>query len=171
VFKLTPRQGGWTETVLHSFDRDGTDGILPQGGVVFDASGNLYGTTNAGGTYTDGTVFELTPAQVGGWTEKVLHSFNLDGTDGALPAAGPIFDAHGNLYGTTNGGGTYILGTVFELTRTEGGNWTEKVLHSFGNGTDGASPCAGVIFNGGNLYGTTTSGGTHNQGTVFEFQP
>ena len=84
-----------------------------------------------------GTVFELTPAAGGGWTEKVLHSFG-NGTDGADPYAGLIFDAAGNLYGTTDEGGTYNHGTVFELTPAGGGGWTEKVLHSFGNGTDGA---------------------------------
>ncbi len=85
-----------------------------------------------GGTYGDGTVFELTPTGGGGWTEKVLYSFG-NTTDGAIPVAGLIFDAAGNLYGTTIEGGTHGDGTVFELTPTGGGGWTEKVLHSFGN--------------------------------------
>ena len=112
-------------------------------GLVFDAVGNLYGTTLEGGTYGRGTVFELTPAAGGGWTEKVLHSFNHNGTDGYSPYAGLIFDAAGNLYGTTYGGGTNSYGTVFELTPTGGGGWTEKVLYNFNyNGTDGAAPYA-----------------------------
>ena len=143
------------EKVLHSFNNNGTDGLSPDAGLIFDAAGNLYGTTYAGGTYNYGTVFELTPAAGGGWTEKVLHSFS-NGTDGGYPVAGLIFDAAGNLYGTTYRGGTYGCGTVFELTPAAGGSWTEKVLYSFGNGTDGAYPDAGLIFDAaGNLYGTT----------------
>jgi uncharacterized repeat protein (TIGR03803 family) len=81
-----------------------------------DAAGNLYGTTVGGGTYGYGTVFELTPIAGGGWTERVLHNFNNDGTDGAYPYGGLIFDGAGNLYGTTAWGGTYGNGTVFEIT-------------------------------------------------------
>ena len=135
-----------------------------------------------GGTYTGdicqqgcGTVFELTPAAGGGWTDRVRHNFG-NGTDGAFPDAGLIFDAAGNLYGTTNQGGAYgHWGTVFELSRSPhaaGGGWTEKVLHSFGNGTDGIWPYAGLTLDAlGNLYGTTTYGGTYNDGTVFELTP
>jgi uncharacterized repeat protein (TIGR03803 family) len=182
VFELTPAAGGgWTETVLHSFG-NGADADSPQAGLIFDAAGNLYGTTVEGGTGSNcifgcGTVFELTPAAGGGWTEKVLYSFNANGTDGYYPYAGLIFDAAGNLYGTTRYGGTssgcapYGCGTVFELTPAAGGTWTETVLHNFGNGTDGATPLAGLIFDAaGNLYGTTSSGGTYGYGTVFELQ-
>jgi uncharacterized repeat protein (TIGR03803 family) len=168
VFELTPTAGGgWTEKVLYSFG-NGTDGAYPLAGLIFDAARNLYGTTSGGGTYGDGTVFELTPAGGGGWTEKVLYSFG-NGTDGSDPWAGLIFDAVGNLYGTTYGGGTYNYGTVFELTPTAGGGWTEKVLHNFNyNGTDGDYPYAGLIFDAArNLYGTTLGGGTYNSGTVF----
>ena len=178
VFELTPTAGGgWTETVLHNFG-NGTDGAYPSGGLVFDAAGNLYGTTPDGGTYSCfggggcGTVFELTPAAGGSWTEQVLHNFN-GVTDGYQPVAGLIFDAAGNLYGTTAGGGPG--GTVFELTPTGDGNWTEEVLHTFGIGTDGAVPTAALVFDAaGNLYGTTYHGGTNNScvytgcGTVFE---
>jgi uncharacterized repeat protein (TIGR03803 family) len=174
VFELSPAAGGtWTEQVLYSFNSNGTDGVLPAAGLIFDAAGNLYGTTSAGGSYSGGTVFELTPAAGGTWTEKVLYSFGND-ADGATPYAGLIFDAAGNLYGTTfYGGGTYALGTVFELTPAAGGTWTEKVLHSFtGNGTDGANLSAGLIFDAaGNLYGTTTDGGTIGGGTAFELTP
>ena len=174
VFELTPTGGGsWTEKVLHNFNDNGTDGFYPYAGLIFDAAGNLYGTTSQGGTYGDGTVFELTPAAGGVWTEKVLYSFNANGTDGTAPQAGLIFDAAGNLYGTTNQGGTYLSGTVFELTPAGGGVWTETVLHNFNdNGTDGAYPYAGLIFDGaGNLYGTTDGGGTYFGGTVFELTP
>ena len=166
VFELTPAAGGtWTEKVLYSFS-GGTDGDQPAAGLIFDAAGNLYGTTYVGGTSDNGTVFELTPAGGGTWTERVLYNFN--GTGGAIPQAGLIFDAAGNLYGTTFAGGTYNLGTVFELTPAGGGTWTEQVLHNFGNGTDGGGPWAGLIFDAaGNLYGTTRYGGSYGGGTVF----
>ena len=179
VFELTPAAGGtWTEKVLHNFNSDGTDGFFPSAGLVLDAAGNLYGTTLGGGTSNRGTVFELTPAAGGGWTEQVLHNFNLDGTDGYYPLAGLIFDAAGDLYGTTSSGGAYGYGTVFELTPAAGGTWTEKVLHSFNNeGTDGVNPQAGLILDAaGSLYGTTVQGGTGSScpngcGTIFELTP
>ena len=97
----------WKEKVLHSFcsQPNCADGDYPTAGLIFDAAGNLYGTTDAGGAYGaygPGTVFELTPAAGGGWTEQVLHSFDNDYTDGVGPYAGLIFDAAGNLYGTTS---------------------------------------------------------------------
>lgn len=127
------------EKVLHSFRNNGTDGKYPQAGLIFDASGNLYGTTAYGGCsdpYGCGTVFELTPTASGKWEEKVLHRF--DEKNGFIPLAGIIFDATGNLYGTTiTGGGSSNVGTVFELTPTAGGKWEEKVLHGFDLYTDG----------------------------------
>ena len=172
VFKLSPAGGGtWTEQVLYNFG-NGIDGIYPQAGLILDAAGNLYGTTYENGFFGYGTVFELSPAGGGTWTEKVLHSFG-NGEDGWYPWAGLIFDAAGNLYGTTLLGGTGTFGgIVFELTPGAGGIWTEKVLWNFGNGTDGAGPQAGLIFDAaGNLYGTTNQGGTSNNGTVFEVTP
>ena len=173
VFELTPAGGGtWTEKVLHTFNNDGTDGYEPYAGLILDAAGNLYGTTQGGGTAFTGTVFQLTPAAGGTWTEKVVYSFANNGTDGTVPKAGVIFDAAGNLYGTTSEGGPSNAGTVFELTPAGGGTWTEKVLHTFGSSTDGIDPVAGLIFDGaGNLYGTTSRGGTYNLGTAFELTP
>ena len=179
VFELTPQaDGSWVEKVLHSFG-NGADGAYPDAGLILDAAGNLYGTTESGGGPGNyGTVFELarTHANAVGWTEKVLHSFG-NGTDGSDPYAGLIIDAAGNLYGTTINGGTYGYGTVFELTPT-GGGWTEQVLHSFNNdGTDGANPIEGVIIDAaGNLYGTTENGGPYGTSsypgdTVFEIIP
>ena len=179
VFELTPTAGGeWTETVLHNFG-SGTDGFTPVAGLIFDAAGNLYGTTGDGGNYGYGTVFELTPTNGGSWTETVLYSFNLQGSGGYGPGVGPlVFDAAGSLYGTAFYGGAYPGGTAFKLTPTVGGDWTETVLYSFGNGTDGSGPfAAGLIFDAaGNLYGTTWYGGTHQCGqygcgTVFELTP
>ena len=104
VFELAPNgHGGWSESVLHSFS--GEDGSMPDGVLVFDTLGNLYGTTLLGGAYGDGTVFELSPNGDGTWTESILHSFN--GADGFAPEAGVILDQAGDLYGTASGGGTH----------------------------------------------------------------
>jgi uncharacterized repeat protein (TIGR03803 family) len=171
VFKLSPGANGkWTETVLHRFN--GKDGANPYAGVIFDAAGNLYGTTFSN---TDGesTVFKLTRGATGKWTHTVLHNFN--GKDGGGPYGGLIFGADGNLYGTTAGGGAYGDGTVFKLAPGAKGKWTEMVLHNF-NGKDGAHPDAGLIFDAvGNLYGTTYQGGNSKAcggcGTIFKLAP
>ena len=161
VFELTHTTKGWTEKILHSFGATG-DGSQPYCVLTFDTAGNLYGTTNVGGAYSYGTVFKLTPSG----TETILWSFG-NGTDGANPVAGVVLDTKGNLYGTTEYGGDYGYGTVFELTPSG----TEKVLWSFGNGTDGAYPLARLLIYKGNLYGTTVDGGTYGDGTVFELKP
>ncbi len=180
VFELRPQVGGgWAERVLHNFSHSGRDGENPYAGLIFDAAGNLYGTTVGGGKDTIcggagcGTVFELKPNAGGGWTEEVLHSFNNNGTDGYYPYSSLVFDAAGNLYGTTWQGGANNGGTLFELTPAAGGGWTETVVHDFqNNGTDGYAPYAGLIFDAaGNLYGTTQSGGPYGFGTVFEIKP
>jgi uncharacterized repeat protein (TIGR03803 family) len=168
VFELSPNQdGSWTETVLHSFG-NGSDGRGP-GNLIWDAAGNLYGVTGGGGSKGNGTAFELTPIGGGDWSEKVLHNFH--GTLGRGPTGSLTWDAAGNLYGATGSGGIYDLGAVFEMTPTEDGNWSEKVLHSFGHPTDGFNPSGSLIFDAaGNLYGTT-SGDFDYYVTVFEFTP
>jgi len=173
VFRLTPNaDGGWTESVLHYFN--GGDGGNPQGSLIFDAAGNLYGTTSFGGAHGTGAVFKLTPNADGTWTESVLHSFN--GSDGEFPSSGLIFDATGNLYGTTVGGGdetcaTGGCGVVFKLTPNADGTWTENVLHRF-RGKPAESPLAGLIFDAtGNLYGTAIHSGSENGGAVFKLSP
>jgi uncharacterized repeat protein (TIGR03803 family) len=165
VFKMSTTG---EETVLHEFT-GGSDGASPEGHLVFDKSGNFYGTTWAGGSANAGTVFKVTPAGV----ETVLFSFPVYG-DGASPVAGLTIDAAGNLYGTTSVGGANSKGTVFKLSPPSGsgGTWTEQVLYNFGAGTDGANPFAGVTLDAaGNLYGTTSAGGTYSYGTVFELSP
>src|SRR5271155_817044 len=170
VFEVVkpPGGGGWTQKILHSFDNNGKDGYRPYAGMVFDGNGHLYGTTNQGGTYNGGTVFELSPRTGGGWTEKILHSFNNNGADGYDPYAGLVLDGSGNLYGTTPFGGAENGGTVFELTPTHQA-WAENILYSF-NANDGSpyTPYADLVFDGdGNLYGTTLNGGA-GYGAVFE---
>ena len=168
IFKLAPNPDGtWTESVLYSFG-GGPDGATPTAGLTFDAAGNLYGTTDQGGAYGSGVVFKLAPNPDGTWTEIVLYTFT-GGADGANPYAGLIFDAAGNLYGTTSGGGAAGYGVVFKLRPHLDGTWTERVLHSFIG--FGKYPYAPVIFDpAGNLYGTTTQG-TNNYGLVFEITP
>jgi uncharacterized repeat protein (TIGR03803 family) len=147
-----------TYNVLHSFN--GSDGANPDGGLVTDASGNIYGTTLGGGSSGAGTVFKVDPSG----NQTVRHSFS--GSDGASPIGDLIMDASGNLYGTTGGGGSWGAGTVFKLDPS--GN--ETVLHSFGFDGD-ASPNGLVMDSSGNLYGTTAEGGTAGWGTVFKLDP
>jgi len=166
VFRLSATTGA--ETVLHEFSGE-TDGAGPQGRLVMDKKGNFYGTTNAGGVSNAGIVFEVTRKGV----ETVLYSFTGK-PDGANPVAGLAIDKAGNLYGTTTAGGSSGNGTVFELEvpTVTGGEWKEKVLYSFGTGSDGKTPVAGVTFDtSGNLYGTTSAGGTAGDGTVFQLMP
>lgn len=180
VFKLSPPAFGstrWTETVLYAF-KGGNDGAYPLAGLVFDSRGNLYGTTGEGGGFNVcaggcGTVFELSPPAAGSnsWKETILHAFSSP--DGSQPMSQLVIDSAGKLYGTTYHGGASGLGVVFRLARPARGTtaWTESILHSFG-GTDGAEPQAGLVRDAvGNLYGTTSAGGSSSMGTVFELSP
>jgi uncharacterized repeat protein (TIGR03803 family) len=175
VFELSPAEGGgWTETVLHSFNDPRKGGSEPSASLILDQAGNLYGTTVVGGAQNRGVVFELVPAEGGTWTETVLHAFNKNGPDGDYPHAGLIFDTAGNLYGTTASGGKSMDGTVFELTPAGGGVWTWATLYAFKrqNYKDGIFPYGGLVFDtAGNLYGTTSEGGDNDLGTVFEITP
>ncbi len=149
------------ERVLHSFSGTPGDGAGPNAGLIQDAVGDLYGTTTSGGAYGYGTLFKLSRSA----PEKVLYSFTgMDG-DGATPYSSLVIDAAGNLYGTTNGGGAYGYGTVFEIDET--GN--ETVLYSFtGINGDGKNPYSGLLQDAaGNLYGTTLLGGADGYGTVY----
>jgi len=172
VFRFTlGKNDTWNQTVLYSFT-GGSDGALPLAGLIFDNTGNLYGTTVTGGPSNTchysviengcGVVFELSPGAHGTWTERVLHAFTGSPNDGQYPLASVIFDSSGNLYGTS-GGGTDGAGTVFKLTPGSKGVWTETILYDFSGGADGASPAASLIFDSaGNLYGTTEYGGESN---------
>jgi uncharacterized repeat protein (TIGR03803 family) len=185
VFELSPQSGGsWFETVLHSFTGK-TDGAEPIAGVILDTTGNLYGTTWAGGSGACdngnvkgcGTVFDLSPQSGGGWSEQVLYSFRSKGNDGNNPYSSLIFDSAGNLYGTTSDGGSdkckYGCGTVFELSPQQGSGWSETVLHHFqGSGSDGEAPYGSLTLNKeGHLFGTTCLGGALLHGSIFELSP
>ncbi len=166
VFRLTPSTGAYT--ILYSFT-GGVDGGLPAGGVVRDSAGNLYGTASGGGTDGQGVAFELSPNGSGFWTETVLHQFLANGVDGEDPGGrgALVLDGSGNLYGATVAGGSSNAGVVFELSHT-GGTWTETLLHTF-TGTDGADPLGSLLRDAsGNLYGTTSAGGTANDGIVYK---
>jgi uncharacterized repeat protein (TIGR03803 family) len=171
VFQLIPNgDGSWSENVLHSFG-SGYDGTSPVAPLIFDQTGNLYGTAYSGGQTGGGIAFQLTPNGQG-WNENVLYSFSESkGGGGALPTAGLIFDGAGNLYGTASADGADNGGTVFELSPDGKGGWTEQALYTF-KGKDGESPYAGLIFDkAGNLYGTTFKGGVYGYGVVFKLTP
>lgn len=178
VYKLKKSGTSWTESIVHSFG--GTnDGQYSTGNLVIDSSGNLYGTTEGGGSHgngqenTGGTAFKLAPKSGGGWTETIMHNFGASG-DGISPRANLIEDSSGNFYGTTYLGGAKSDGTVFELSPKSGGGWTETILHSFNpvvifGSTDGANPAAGLTRDSsGNLYGTTVGGGDGGGGVAFK---
>jgi uncharacterized repeat protein (TIGR03803 family) len=185
VFELTPTSTGlWNFHVIHNF-RGGTDGQNPQGGLIFDADGNLYGTTEYGGStdcfgqsYGCGTVFKLTHTATG-WVESILYRFN-DSAGGVFPFGTLVMDNAGNLYGSASGGGStacdsFGCGTIFELSPRSGG-WTETVLHGFSGASDGWQPDATLVFDSkGNLYGATGRGGSNacanGCGVLFELTP
>ena len=165
VYELTRSGSSWTESAIYQFT-GGSDGDIPNGGVVFDHSGNLFGTTVSGGSSNFGTVFQLTPSG-SGWTQKVLYNF-LDHNDGELPNSGVIFDAAGNLYGTTVFGGTGDGGTVFQL-KPSGGGWIFSVVYGL---TGNAGPFGNLNLDAaGNLYGTTYQDGAYVVGSGFKLTP
>jgi len=189
AFELSPGPKGWRESILHDFTGENGDGSGPQAGPVRDASGNLYGTTRYGGVSKAcadgcGTVWELSPPAPGpstqGWTEHILHRFGYSRTDGVGPALGQLaMDSEGDLFGATDVGGQYGFGTIFKLHRasaTADSNdaWQETILYDFGkSGAQGVYPGGGVILDqAGNLYGTTTAGGSScGCGVVYELSP
>jgi uncharacterized repeat protein (TIGR03803 family) len=172
VIKLSPTSSGpWTTALIHDFTGH-ADGQWPWGGLLVDSAGNVYGTTQDGGSGGGGTVFEFSPSG-SGWTGNILYSFIFQSSGGNLPQGNLIQDASGNLYGTTmqGGGSIGIGGVAFELSPGSGGTWTETPLHNFWGIGDGAYPSDGMIFDSAsNLYGTT-QGGVDASGVVFELTP
>jgi len=184
IFELTvpaKDDGVWREDILYRFRGFPNDGKLPNGGLSLNA-GLIGGTTIGGGASSgDGTLFELTPARDGHWTESILHTF-VDAGDphGAFPMAGLEVDSSGIFYGTASGGGANGAGTVFRVNppKQEGGSWGVSVIYPFAGSPDGAYPAASPVFHGalGDIFGTTQQGGTSAScqggcGTVFEVWP
>jgi uncharacterized repeat protein (TIGR03803 family) len=171
VFELSPAGGtAWTQTTIHNF-QDHADGALPLAGLTVDTAGNLYGTNfgsyTEGGTSHGGVAFELSHASGNSWTFTSLYAF--DQTKETVPPSSPLtIDAAGNLYGVTYFGGRYSNGSVFELSKT-GERWKETILHSFGGPGDGSLPYGPLVIDSeGNLYGTTSAGGSAGSGTAYE---
>ena len=145
---------------LHSFGSSSNDGSEPSAGLIQATDGNFYGTTGSGGAYHAGTIFKMDASG----NVTIVHSFG-SGSDGIRPEAGLIQASDGDLYGATSGGGAYGWGTIFKMDAA--GNVT--VLHSFGSGSDGSMPLAGLIqASDGDFYGTTYQGGKYGYGTVFK---
>lgn len=182
VFELTHgANGNWTEKLLHVFSPNDLLGFWPRGGLTMDSKGDLYGTASSSGPYCAGsvgcgTVFELSPNASGTWKAKVIYGFR-GGFDGSSPQGTLIFDKAGNLYGSTAEGGKDDDGTIFQLVRQRNGSWARNILHSFTN-REGSEPNTPAFDKAGNLYGTTTFGGSYRTsctfygcGTAFELKP
>jgi len=185
IFELSPpktKGGDWTEKVLYSF-KSGNDGANPNGGLIFDQLGAIYGTTYFGGVgSTDavsalckaaggigcGTVFKLVPGS-GAWTEIVLYRFDI--FSGASPSAGLVADEDSNLYGTTGAGGIDFDGIIFRLAvpSKPGEPWKESVVFSFG-GPHGIQPMASLTLKNGALYGAASGAGVFEAGTIFRLE-
>jgi len=190
VFELSPpvvAGDPWTETILYTFQAL-PDGQTPNGGLVRDSAGNLYGTTTYGGACGWGTVFQVSPPTTSGgtWTEKVIYSFRYTCkgkayNDAASPGFGLTMGSDGALYGTAGGGEqVYPKGTIFKLTPPAAGHtaWTEKILYTFTGGSDSSDPAGSLVIYHGNLYGTAFDGGNSacsyglpGCGTIFELSP
>ena len=175
IFEMTPnRDGTWTYHILHRFASFPDDGQSPSGGLVMDASGNLYGVTGGlGGAHKNGTVFKFTPSTDGRWKQTVLYDFP-NCANGCYPFGTLAFDKAGNLYGAGDGGVAdcqgYTCGVIFKLTPQKNGSWNYSVLHRF-NGADGAFPWGVILDDKGNIFGTTENGGKYNAGVAFEITP
>jgi uncharacterized repeat protein (TIGR03803 family) len=173
IYEMKNESTGWKFGTLFTFD--GTDGYYPNGGLILDDAGNLYGMTGSGGAVCCGTVFEVKHGANDTWTESLLYSFT-GGTDGGFPNAPLVSNGPGKLYGTTMTGGDLSCGSggcgvVFEVSLSEG-IWTETVLHSFTDTPDGNDSSAAMTFDkAGNLFGTTAVGGADGYGSVFELMP
>ncbi len=176
ILALSGLAGAQTESTLWQFTE--TTNFWPQGGLLEDSLGNLYGTAKGGGAYGVGAVYELSPpAKSGGaWTQTVLYNFPSYGNTGYVPSSELTADSVGNFYGTTFVGGDAVCGcgVVYELSppAVKGGPWTEAVLYAFKSQNDGRLPVAALVFgSGGAIYGVTEQGGAYDSGVIFQLLP
>jgi uncharacterized repeat protein (TIGR03803 family) len=172
VYQFVPGKSGGTYSVLYSFGAN-NDASWPNGSVLLDAAGSLYGVTSLGGAFNAGAVYKLSPSQSGGtWTESVLFSFGGGSqSSGITPVGNLLFDSAGNLYGVTEFGGASQLGVAYELSPATS-SWTQNVLFNFSTAA-GSSPLAGMTWgpNNSSLYGTASAGASHTHGAVFQLTP
>lgn len=178
AFRLTRDHGVWSMETIFNFSITNSGILGPQGGVVFDHEGNLYGVASGSGSSCNcGGVFELSPPSVAGNPWQLTKLYEFESSQGADPTGSLILDKAGNLYGTANAGGILTkgsqtgYGTVFQIRppAVSGGSWTESTLHRFGgpSSSDGSYPSGRLVMLKGKLYGTTSSGGTLGYGTVY----
>jgi uncharacterized repeat protein (TIGR03803 family) len=170
IYELTPNKNKtWKLKVVHTFT-GGDDGAGGSAGrLIFDGRGNIYGVTTSGGAFGSGTAFQVSSLSPGKWKLQTLYAFKGQ-PDAGFPYGGLIFDAAGNLYGTTYYDGKNDIGAVYELSPV-GGKWKERVLHSFEGGLDGSESLSTLVSDAaGNLYGTTIAGGASgcDCGTLFK---
>lgn len=185
VYKLSHIGSAWQQTVLYEFQAsDGEGSFSP---LTMDGKGNLYGVIGGGGGNANcpvdggcGLVFELSPSGSGTWSETVLHRFTGSQDDGSNPMAALAIDPKGNLYGTTEFGGSGFCnsnstavgcGTIFELSPAANESWTYTILHNYQGGSDGQWPTGNLIFAKGQLFGTNPYSGSFGRGTVFSLVP
>jgi len=169
IYKIHPNGSSWDFKVIHTFT-GGADGSSGSAGRMLLSQRRLYGAATTGGNYGGGVVFELTPTTVGEWDFKTLYSFHGE-PDGSFPYGALLRTASGKFYGTTYYGGENGIGTVYELSPRQTGEWNERILYSFQNGSDGNSPISNLVRDAaGNLYGTTSEGGL-GSGTIFKLSP
>jgi uncharacterized repeat protein (TIGR03803 family) len=174
AFEMTPQNGGrtWAYQTIYAF-KGRPDAGFPYGGLARDERGNLYGTTYYDGQYNLGAVYQLSPRSGGVWKERVLYSFR-GGLDGSNSISNLVFDADGNLFGTTSEGGALGCGcgAIFKLSPMGHGQWTESIEHAFTNSPDGSYPYAGLVGDGlGNFFGATVHGGEDGDGSIYQFTP
>lgn len=168
VFEIANSSSGYAGTSITLASFEETDGAFPLAGLIADANGNLFGTTEKGGASGYGTVFEIARNSTG-YSSTAITLVSFKGNDGAGPFAGLIADANGNLFGTTEQGGTAGYGTVFEIANSSNGYASTPITLVSFNGNDGAGPDGGLVADAnGNLFGTTEGGGASGHGTVFE---
>jgi uncharacterized repeat protein (TIGR03803 family) len=167
VYELSPSGNSWKYSIIWEFGKVPQDGINPTGSFIIDKNGQLYGVTSLGGSNGYGTVFKLHYSN-GVWSEQILFNFNQ--TDGENPNGPLVMDAKGDLFGTTYNGGN-SFGTAFELKLTPAGSYQLILLCNFHGYPDGANPDGSLLALAGSLFGTTSNGGTHNNGTIFQLTP